>query len=181
MRLLIFALAALSSLSIARSDAAEGTSRPFEGVWEACQSGRGERICQYYILKQKNGRICGLWHAFADHRDFDGRLIADAEGLASHVRFVCGRPGSETRKDCAGDAVPFTPSEWEPTDKPLLICGNRLFDALTGSEQSCADIGKAPGLPRVSQFAQPSVSESDRDWMKACLDDIAYPPPDIRK
>jgi hypothetical protein len=164
MRLLIFALAALSGLSMAPSDAAEGTSRRFEGVWEACQSGRGERICQYYILKQKNGRVCGLWHAFADHRDLDGRLIADAEGLASHVRFVCGRP-----------------SEWEPTDKPLLICGNRLFDALTGNGQSCADIGKAPGLPRVSQFAQPSVSESDRNWMKACLDDIAYPPPDIRK
>jgi hypothetical protein len=181
MRCLAFVLAALSMLTMSHSQAREETTRFFDGVWQSCQTWKGGQACIYYILKQKSDRICGLWHYWASRQNHDGRLIADARRLSARITFICGTPGSETGMDCAGDGVPFTPSQWERTERPLLICDGRLFDVLKGEGNSCADTGKAKGLPRVSQFAQPSVSESDRAWLRACLDDQAYPPPDLKK
>jgi hypothetical protein len=181
MRALVVVLAALSTLIISASHAREGTAKPFEGVWESCGTSKGERICRYDILKQKADRICGLWHHWASSRDYGGRLIADAEGLSARVKFICGSPGSETNTECPGEGVPFASFEWQQVEKPWLICDNRLFDAPNGDGKSCADIVKSQSLPKLSNFALRSLSEDDRRWLKACLDDAAYPPPDLRK
>ncbi|MBV9111294.1 MAG: hypothetical protein JOY67_00570 [Hyphomicrobiales bacterium] len=179
MRAFLGSLAFLFSI-IAASGAEADTSRLFDGVWESCESSTGEQICEYYVLKQKEGRICGLWHYWSSRHSYDGRLIADAEGLSGRVNYTCGTPGSETRTPCSAKAVPFAASEWTKTDKPILICDKRLYE-LSGGERSCADIGKSPGLPKLSSFSQPKLSQEDRDWMIGCLNDPAYPPPALRK
>jgi hypothetical protein len=179
MRILLCALALVLALITPRSGAKGDNSRVFDGVWEACQTGKGEPACQYYILKQKEGRICGLWHHSANARDYDGRLIAESEGLSGRVKYSCGTPGPETMISCSSQPVPFAPSEWVKTDRPLLVCDGRLFE-LGANDRSCADIGKSVGLSKLSTFAQP-ISEDDREWMNACLNDPTYPPPRLRK
>jgi hypothetical protein len=179
MRYLFRAVALGLALIIARSGAHADAARPFHGVWEACQTGKGERACNYFILEQKEDRICGLWHYSANSRDYDGRLIAETEGLAGRVKFNCGTPGAETTTSCSSRPVPFAPSEWMKADRPLLICDGRIFE-LGAHDRSCADIGKSVGLPRLSTFTQP-ISKEDHEWMNACLNDPAFPPPTLRK
>jgi hypothetical protein len=179
MRPFLYAFALAVALIAPSSDGQADTSRLFDGVWEACQSAKGERACQYYVLRQKEGRICGLWHYSANAREYDGRLIAESEGLSGRVKYSCGTPGAESNVPCSGQPVPFAPSEWMRTDRPLLICDNRLFE-LGAGDRSCADIGKSFGLPKLSSFTQ-ATSEDDRQWMNACLNDSTYPPPKLRK
>ncbi|MBW0003112.1 MAG: hypothetical protein JO216_06465 [Hyphomicrobiales bacterium] len=167
------------ALILPRAGAHADPSAPFHGVWEACQSGKGEPACHYFILEQKEERICGLWHYSADARDFEGRLIAETQGLSGRVTYNCGTPGAETSIACSGQAVPFAPSEWMKTDRPLLICAGRIFE-LGARDRSCADIGKSAGLPKLSSFTQP-ISGRDREWMNACLNDPTYPPPKLRR
>jgi hypothetical protein len=179
MRLLLRALALALALIAPRSGARGDTSRVFDGIWEACQTGKGEPACQYFVLKQKEGRICGLWHYSANARDYDGRLIAESEGLSGRVTYNCGTPGAETSIACPSHPVPFDASEWMKANRPLLICDRRIFE-LGANDRSCADIGKSTGLPKLSTFTRP-ISQDDREWMNACLNDPAYPPPKLRK
>ncbi len=179
MRVLFCAWVLGLSLAAPHGAARADTSKVFDGVWEACQNGKGERACRYFILKQREGRICGLWHYSADARDYDGRLIAESEGLSGRVTYNCGTPGAETSIACSSQLVPFAASEWMKANRPLLICDGRIFE-LGPHDRSCADIGGSVGLPRLSTFTQP-LSENDRDWMNACLNDPAYPPPGLRK
>ncbi|MBV9751167.1 MAG: hypothetical protein JO188_01470 [Hyphomicrobiales bacterium] len=173
---MLFCLASFVTVSSARAD----TSRLFDGVWESCESSSGTQICEYYVLRQKEGRICGLWHHGAPSRGFDGRLIAEVEGLSGRVKYMCGTPGSQTRTECPPQPIPFDAAEWTKTDRPLLICDRRLYE-LDGRNRSCADIGKSPGLPKLSSFSQPDLTQEDRDWMIACLIDPTYPPPALRR
>ena len=182
MRPCLFALTLLFALALLpltiQGSAAWAESKIFDGVWEACQGQKGEQACIYYVLKQKDDRICGLWHYQATE-EYDGRLIAESKGLSGRVTYTCARVGSETGIECADKAVPFSPSEWTKINKTLLICDGRLY-ALDGNGRSCADLGKSPGLPKLSSFTQPA-SKEDREWMNACLNDPAYPPPQLRK
>jgi hypothetical protein len=179
MRPLLCAVTLVLALIAGRSGADADAARPFHGVWEACETGKGERACRYFILEQKEDRICGLWHYSANARDYEGRLIAEAEGLSGRVTYNCGTPGAETSIACSGHPVPFAASEWMKANRPLLICDGRIFE-LGANDRSCADIGKSVGLPKLSTFTQP-ISKEDHDWMNACLNDPAYPPPRLRK
>lgn len=179
MRTLLCTLALVLALLAPPSGAMAEAARLFNGVWEACQTGKGERACQYFVLKEKEGRICGLWHYSRNARDYDGRLIAELEGLSGRVTYNCGTPGAETSIACPSDPVPFDAAEWMKANRPLLICDGRIFE-LGASDRSCADIGKSAGLPKLSTFTQP-ISQDNRDWMNACLNDPAYPPPKLRK
>ena len=123
MRILLCAVALALALIAGRSGAYADAARPFHGVWEACETGKGERACHYFILEQKEDRICGLWHYSANARDYGGRLIAETEGLSGRVTYNCGTPGAETSIACSSHPVPFAASEWmKANNRPLLIC-----------------------------------------------------------
>ncbi|TZF84285.1 hypothetical protein [Cognatilysobacter lacus] len=107
------------------------------------------------MLAQRGNRICGTWSYYATGY-YDGRVVATTRSPTEARRiFVCGRPGSETSKECE--------QGWEAVDKPLRLCGDKLGD-LDSERGGCyADFA------RVSDAHGEMEALQKQPWMQACL------------
>jgi hypothetical protein len=107
------------------------------------------------VLVQQGARICGTWAYYATGY-YDGRVIAEARSPteARRVR-VCGRPGSETSRECE--------SGWETVDKPLRFCGDKLGD-LDSDRGECY-----ASYVRASDTDGALASLRGKPWVQSCL------------
>ncbi len=102
---------------------------PFEGVWQACNDETPPQECSRYVLLQRGGRLCGTWYYVATGAGYVGRVMGRTQsGVRAERTHVCGRPGSETRTECADG--------WDRIAKPLLLCEGKLGD-LDGAQGAC--------------------------------------------
>ena len=143
--------------------ATPGHAKPlknFEGAWRSCFTLQGERICTGYYLVQKNKNVCGTWEYFATNMMYEGQLQAVAEDK-THAKWtkICGRPGSETHTECAGD------TNWENSQKTLQLCNGRLIE---GDEVCNATLVKN-GYHKQKLKSSMQKSLLATPWVQQCL------------
>lgn len=176
MRLLLFVailpLAACSAMSGAQTGQVEaavgavpspgpaaiaGTQKAgaFTGVWRDCGTGDPPDVCSYYVLLQRDDRICGTWSYVATYDGYEGRVIARASS-PTHARRtrVCGRPGSEARTECEDG--------WDRIDKPMRLCDGRLVDIETKTGTCEVGFERVPRAAELDALAM-------QPWVQACL------------
>lgn len=128
---------------------------PFAGVWQSCEGGATPGECSRYVLVQRGDRICGTWEYVATGDGYAGRVVARAVSATEARRTqVCGRPGSETRTECADG--------WDRIDKPLWLCDGMLSD-LDAADGACrAEYRRADAAADASTLSR-------EPWMQSCL------------
>jgi hypothetical protein len=170
MRLAIVILAATLPLAASASSikpTRAAPTLPFNGSWIDCETYQGAEICTYKVLAQRGSRVCGLWHEWATNADYDGRLIATAQGSTAKIDKICGRQGSETRTECQSDKS--APATWEATNRTLFLCRGALYEARPGEAASCKGVNTASGLSKARGRPAQSPDPSELDWLTACV------------
>ncbi|WP_447930652.1 hypothetical protein [Sphingopyxis fribergensis] len=171
MRLATAAILSITAGVSASTSAPALAPAPFEGAWMSCETYQGAEVCDYTVLAQRGGRVCGVQGYFATNAYYEQRFVGTVKANVAHIEKICGDPGSETDTYCAGRAPDGAEKVgWGTSDEKLFICGGRLHAASGAGSTSCAGITRQSGTPRVRSPGERGPAPEDRAWLASCAD-----------
>lgn len=169
MRLALAAILSIAAVVSASPPAPALAPAPFNGLWRSCETYQGAEICEYTMLAQQGGRICGVQSYFATNAYYEQRFVGTVKANVAHIEKICGDPGSETDTYCAGRAPDDAEKVgWGASDEKLFLCNGRLLAASGEETANCTGVKRQSGLPRVRAPSGDGPQPEERAWLASC-------------